>query len=283
MIDSVRCSAGGVLYPRGRYLETVLSPRAGGLAVRLNLNPDASCSFNCVYCDTPPLRAVPIPGCVDLEALFAELVAVLGVIRSGAGRTLPGLQQVPDEYLQFRHVALCGEGEPTLCVQLEEVIDRLTHLRSLGEAGRFPIVLMTNGSRLNDPDVRRAIRLLKPEDEIWAKLDRGTEPGFREINRSEVAFGQVLDGLEQVGSERPIVIQTLVPRWRGRFLSIEEQEAFGECIANLERRRTRIQAIQLYSVLRPSPDPDVTHASLAELTAMAQRVRPKVRAPIKVY
>src|ERR1700733_2017718 len=41
-----------------RFVYVVISPRAGGLSIGLNMNPDKFCNFDCVYCevnrDVPP-------------------------------------------------------------------------------------------------------------------------------------------------------------------------------------------------------------------------------------
>jgi sulfatase maturation enzyme AslB (radical SAM superfamily) len=34
-----------------RFVYTVVSPRARGLSVGVNLNPDKFCNFDCVYCE----------------------------------------------------------------------------------------------------------------------------------------------------------------------------------------------------------------------------------------
>ena len=33
-----------------RFVYAVVSPRARGLSVGVNMNPDKTCNFNCVYC-----------------------------------------------------------------------------------------------------------------------------------------------------------------------------------------------------------------------------------------
>ena len=34
-----------------RFVDTVISPRAHGLSVGVNMNPDKRCNFDCVYCE----------------------------------------------------------------------------------------------------------------------------------------------------------------------------------------------------------------------------------------
>ena len=39
-----------------RPVQAVVSPRAGGLSVRLNLNPDGRCNMQCAYCEVDRAR-----------------------------------------------------------------------------------------------------------------------------------------------------------------------------------------------------------------------------------
>lgn len=35
-----------------RFVYTVISPRARGLSIGVNMNPDKFCNFDCAYCET---------------------------------------------------------------------------------------------------------------------------------------------------------------------------------------------------------------------------------------
>jgi wyosine [tRNA(Phe)-imidazoG37] synthetase (radical SAM superfamily) len=54
------------------YVYPVLSRRAGGVSVGMNLNPNNACNWRCIYCQVPDLkRGGPPP--IDLARLEAEL------------------------------------------------------------------------------------------------------------------------------------------------------------------------------------------------------------------
>src|SRR5204862_2232239 len=55
-----------------RFVYAVISQRAHGLSIGINLNPDKCCNFDCAYCEVN--RDVPgRDATVDLDVLGAEL------------------------------------------------------------------------------------------------------------------------------------------------------------------------------------------------------------------
>src|SRR6185369_17686673 len=104
-------------YPRdfleNRFVYLVISPRAKGLTVGINLNPTLKCTFECLYCEidrTEPARAPRF----DADGMGAELFETLRLGYEGRLRQRPRYSNLPDDLLQIRHVALSGDGEPTL-------------------------------------------------------------------------------------------------------------------------------------------------------------------------
>src|SRR5689334_6822374 len=105
-------------YPRDylsyRFVYLTVSPRARGLSIGVNLNPDRHCNFDCVYCEVD--RRSPVPaGTLVLNVMADELESALGLVTSGTLRSQPPYSNMPAELLQLRHVAISGDGEPTLC------------------------------------------------------------------------------------------------------------------------------------------------------------------------
>src|SRR5437899_10223557 len=73
---------------QNRFVYVVVSPRAQGLSIGVNLNVDAYCNFDCAYCEVDrrtPGRATEL----DLDALAAELETTLNQVTSGALLALP--------------------------------------------------------------------------------------------------------------------------------------------------------------------------------------------------
>src|SRR6266516_311514 len=93
-----------------RFVYTVVSPRARGLSVGVNMNPDKHCNFDCAYCEVN--RAEPAREThLDVSVMVAELERTLELVCSGRLREHPYYRNLPDELLKLRHVALSGDGE----------------------------------------------------------------------------------------------------------------------------------------------------------------------------
>ncbi len=266
-----------------RFVQVVVSPRARGLSVRLNLNPDGHCNFDCVYCDVDRLRLCRMEVVPDIAVMMMELEEVLELIRAGRGGLLAGCAGAPPEYLRLGHVALSGSGEPTLCPIFDEVVEAVLHLRAQGNHGFFKVALITNSSGLQEPVVRRGLRMLTAQDEIWAKLDAGTADWFRQVNRSDVAHAEVVASILATARERPVVIQGLFPRMDGRPVPEVEQNAFAARLASMRGDGAQIQLVQVYSASRPPVDGRCSHATLVELSAIARRVREVSGLPASVF
>src|SRR5436190_3656063 len=136
-----------------RFVYAVISARARGLSVGVNLNPDKQCNFDCPYCEVDRLA----PGRdakLDLDAMSAELETTLALVHAGKLRENPAYALLPPELLRLRHVAISGDGEPTLCPQFREAVERVIHVRAQGRVPFFKIVLITNASNLDAMEVQ---------------------------------------------------------------------------------------------------------------------------------
>src|SRR6476646_2239078 len=59
-----------------RFVYAVISQRAHGLSIGINLNPDKCCNFDCAYCEVN--RTLPAgDSLVDLDVLAGELERLL--------------------------------------------------------------------------------------------------------------------------------------------------------------------------------------------------------------
>ncbi len=266
-----------------RFVQAVVSPRARGLSVRLNLNPDGKCNFDCAYCDVNRARLRAAPEVPEVDTMMEELEEALDMIQAGHGAELAGCGGAPPEYLKVGHVALSGNGEPTLCPVFEEIVEGVMHLRAQGRHGFFKVALITNSSGLQERAVIRGLRLLTSQDEIWAKLDAGTEAWYRQVNRSEIPYADIVQTLLRTAQSRPVTIQSLFPRLQGRSMPMAEQDAFATRIADLRREGARIQLVQVYSASRLAAGGRCGHATLSELSAIARRVRETAGVPAVVF
>jgi wyosine [tRNA(Phe)-imidazoG37] synthetase (radical SAM superfamily) len=257
---------------RNRFVYVVVSPRAHGLSVGINLNPDKQCNFDCVYCEVN--RQVPArEQQLEVPVMVRELQQTLALIRAGRLHDVPGLRSLPEELLELRHVALSGDGEPTLCPNFHEAVQGVLHVRALGELPFFKVVLVSNATGLDRPEVQAGLHALSPPDEVWLKLDGGSREYIERIDRPTVPLEKVLDNILLVGRQRPIVIQSLFPKLGEAEPPEEEIEAFVVRLRALRDAGARIALVQIYSAMRPTMLPECGHLSLRTLSRIAHAVR----------
>ena len=159
-----------------RFVYAVISARAHGLSLGVNMNPDKYCSFDCLYCEVDR-RNAPREAKLDVDAMAAELHKTLTFVLAGKLHERPWYSALSEELFTLRHVALSGDGEPTLAPNFAEAVESIVHIRALGEFPFFKIVLITNATGLDRPQVQQGLKHFTKSDEIWAKLDGGQPAG----------------------------------------------------------------------------------------------------------
>jgi wyosine [tRNA(Phe)-imidazoG37] synthetase (radical SAM superfamily) len=242
------------------------------LSVGINMCPDKRCNFQCVYCEVHR-NGGPPEGPLDVEVMAAELKKMLVFVRGGRLRERLWYRTLPDELLQLRHVALSGDGEPTLSPSFAEALRAVVHVRALSGFPFFKIVLLTNATELDMPQVQQGLKRLTPSDEVWAKLDGGTQAYVNKVNRSAVPLEKILSNILLLGRQRPVVIQSLFPAISGEEPPLEEIEAYSHRLRDLKNAGAQISLVQIYSATRPSPNSQSGHLPLKVLSRIAHIVR----------
>ncbi len=264
-----------------RFVYAVVSARARGLSVGVNLCPDRNCNFNCGYCEVhrngQPRQEL------DVDVMAAELRATLATVRGGRLRERPWYHALPDEMLQLRHVALSGDGEPTLSPKFAEALQAVVHVRALGGSPFFKLVLLTNGTGLDLPHVQQGLKYFTRSDEIWAKLDGGTQAYVNKVNRAEVPLEKILSNILMLGRQRPVVIQSLFPAINGEEPPLEEVEQYAHRLLDLKNSGAEISLVQIYSATRPSPNSESGHLPLKVLSRIAHTVRQSTGLAAEVF
>lgn len=266
------------------YCYPVLSRRAKGLSLGVNLNPDKVCNFDCVYCEvdrrTPPKRRD-----IDLDQLEREMAALLDLAVTGRIWELPPFDRTPAGQRRLNDLAFSGDGEPTTAPEFLPAVERLAQLKWRLGLHDVKLVLITDASRLQAREVVQALDVLAANHgEVWAKLDAGSEPYYREIARTAVPFARILENLEVTARLRPITIQSLFLEWNGAGPSAEEIAAYCGRLDQIRRMGGRIAAIQLYTVARPTPEPAARPLRAEALDALAAQVKDALPTiPLEVY
>ena len=78
-------------YLDNRYIYIVVSPRARGLSIELNLNPDKFCNFDCDYCEVSRQANAPAIE-LNVEQLQQELEQTLHYVLAHRVREATGLR-----------------------------------------------------------------------------------------------------------------------------------------------------------------------------------------------
>jgi len=255
-----------------RFVYTVVSPRARGLSIGVNMNPDRRCNFNCEYCEVD--RATPAPETsLDVEVMADELQRTLWLACSGELRNFLGYRNTPPDLLELRQVALSGDGEPTLCPNFLDAVRAVIHARALGRFPFFKIVLLTNATGLDSQPVQDGLKLFTQEDEIWAKLEAGTQYHMNRVSRANCSLEKILANILMIARQRPVVIQSLFPLVSPGEQSVEEIEEYARRLNELKQAGAQIPLVQIYSAARPTAHPQCGHLPLKALAHIAQRVR----------
>lgn len=255
-----------------KYVYLVFSPRARGLCVGVNLTPDHSCNFDCVYCEVDRSKK-PEVATLDLEVMARELESVLAKVYDGSLWKKAPFDQLPPSLLNLKHVTISGDGEPTLSPHFCEAVECITHIRARGRIPFFRMVLLTNAAGLDRPSVQRGLKLFIPHDEIWAKLDVGTQAAMDLVNRADIPLARVLENILMVARERPVIIQSLFTAIEDKRLPNSEIVEYATRLKELKEKGAQIPLVQIYSASRPSPNEQCRHLDLRELSSIAQQVR----------
>lgn len=250
------------------YCYPVLSRRAGGVSIGINLNPNNACNWRCVYCQVPNLGRGAAPR-IDLVLLERELGALIESVRSGRL-----LEREHASGASIRDIALSGNGEPTSAVEFPEVIDiagRAARSHDLGHDVRIRVI--SNGSLAGRVHVQRGLaRLAGWGGELWFKLDAATAHGFAVLNGIRMSPDQAIRNLKRCTGLCRTWIQTCAFRLDGACILEMEMLAY----LDLLRQAGPIAGILLYGISRPSLQPEaprLSRLSARELEALADRIR----------
>ena len=265
-----------------RFVYVVISPRARGLSAGVNMNPDKKCNFDCVYCEVNR-KVSGRESTLDVPVMVTELERTLAVIQGGLLRERPWYSTLPEELLQLRHVTLSGDGEPTMAPCFQDAAEAVFHLRAMGRWPFFKVVLVTNATGLNRPEVQKALHSFTTADEIWAKLDGGTQSYLNAVNRPEALIEEILENILAVARRRPVVIQSLFPAINGLKPPADEIVEYVRRLNELKAAGAQISLVQIYSATRPTHTSVCGHLPLKVLSNIAQIVRQETGLKAEVF
>jgi len=154
-----------------------------------------------------------------------------------------------------------------------EAVEAAVHVRALGAYPFFKLVLITNGTGLDQPQVRQGLKFFTNSDEVWVKLDGGTQAYLNKVNKMDEPLEKILGNILELGRQRPVVIQSLFPSVNREEPPMQEIEQYAERLRELRVAGAQIRLVQIYSATRPTPNSSCGHLPLKTLSHIAQTVR----------
>ena len=254
------------------YVYPVVSRRAGGVSIGINLNPNNACNWHCIYCQVPDLkRGGPPP--LDVVLLREELSSLLHDIQQGDFMQ----KRVPETSRRSMDVAFSGNGEPTSAPEFPQAVSVVIDvLQASGLIGTLPVRLITNGSLLDREAVRQGVaNLATAGGEVWFKLDAARVDDILEINGSKVLPEQQLQRLEACAALCSTWVQSCFFMRDGREPSEDSVLAYLQAI---DRVAGHIRGVHLYDLARQSMQPEAIRLSALPLSwfeALALRLQEK--------
>ncbi len=254
------------------YVYPVVSRRAGGVSLGVNLNPNNACNWRCIYCQVPNLkRGGPPP--IDLGQLEHELRHMLDTIAHGDFMA----RQVPEEMRRLNDVALSGNGEPTSAPEFPAAVELIGRvLADYGSLGSIKLVLISNGSLAGKSPVQTGLRAMaRLGGEVWFKFDRATRAGLRLVNDTECDPERHYQRLRIVAGLCPTWVQTCMFALDGAPPADAEVDAWLALLARAAAATAPPRGVLLYGLARPSLQAEAGRLSAlpeAWLRDLARRV-----------
>ena len=264
-----------------QYVYPVVSRRAGGVSVGINLNTNNACNWRCLYCQVPHLTRGTAP-VVDLTKLEHELRTFLHELLHGDFMQT----RVPVEARRINDIALSGNGEPTSAAEFSQVMDLIAQIRrdfALSET--IKTVLITNGSLLHRPAVQQGVRTLAGlQGEVWFKLDRANAAAMLQVNDTQSTLDKVREHLIAASAACPTWLQTCWFALDGEPPSRQDENDYLQFVQALLNNGHRLQGVLLYGLARPSLQveaPRLSPLSYHELDRFAERIK-TLGLPVKI-
>lgn len=216
-----------------------------GRSLGIDLVPFKTCSYDCIYCQL---------GRTTVKTLERKEYVPVANVLSELDRKLT-------DGVSADYITLSGSGEPTLHSRLGELI------AGVKQRTGIPLAVLTNGSLLWDPSVRRG---LGEADVIIPSLDAGDELLFQQVNRPhpDLRLEQIVEGLRALRKEFSGQI------WLEVFLlgGLTAVEAEVEKIARIAEEVSP-DKVQLNTVARPPAEEFALPVSVDTINQLAKAFR----------
>ncbi len=226
-----------------KYLFGPVPSRRLGMSLGVDLVPHKVCSLDCVYCE-----------CGKTTKLTTQRMEYILL-----DKVKKELKHFFSENPDPDYITFSGAGEPTLNTKIGEVLAFIKKMRP-----DIPVALLTNGTLLNDPTVRREIL---ETDLVLPSLDAANQESFEKINRPAkgLSIENYINGLVQFRKEFKGEIWLEILIIPGYNDDLRNLSALGGAIEKINPDR-----IQLNTLDRPGTIEELRPASRAELSAIKE-------------
>ncbi len=253
-----------------KYVYPVVSRRAGGVSIGINLNTNNACNWRCVYCSVPHLsRGTPPP--IELPLLAHELRTFLNDVVHGDFMQ----KHVAEGDRHLKDIAFSGNGEPTSAKEFPEVILLVESiLKEFNLLGVIKVRLITNGSLMEKPQVLASMKdLARCNGEVWFKVDAGSKAAIARINDVNLNPLSHIERLKKCAAICPTFIQTCM-------FGFDEQPPsevdINDYLSLITQVKNHIEGVHLYGFARDSYQPEASRISRLPaqwLEAVGVRIR----------
>jgi len=203
------------------------------LGIDLLSQEDKICSYDCLYCQLGRTKI--------LTATRQLYVPEDTILRE--------LEMLPAD-ISIDYMTLSGRGEPTLAINLGDMINALKGIR------KEAIAVITNSSLMNRQDVWEE---LSSADFVIAKLDACSQESFMAVNQpfQEIEFNAIVQGLKEFKKhfQGKLALQ---------IMFIGENAQYAKNIAGLAKE-IQPDEIQINTPLRPCGVQPLKREELSEI------------------
>jgi wyosine [tRNA(Phe)-imidazoG37] synthetase (radical SAM superfamily) len=141
----------------------------------------STCSFNCSYCQLGQIQNI-----TRERKIYVKTELIIEDLE----KAYQGDNVEKVDFTQLDVITFAGSGEPTLALNLGEMIKAIKTWLKAKNLKAVPVSILTNATTLEDEEVRKD---LKEADLISLKLDASDELSLKSINQA--ATGLSLEGI----------------------------------------------------------------------------------------
>ena len=231
---------------RFKYLFGPVPSRRFGLSLGVDLTPFKTCTLNCVFCQ--------LGRTTNQTTKRKEYVS--------AGAVKAELADWLDSGGKANYITLAGSGEPTLHSHFGDIID------FIHKYSKIPVALLTNGTTLHLPEVRKSAR---KADVVKVTLNSSDQKLFEYIHRPypSITYDLLIKGLLRFRAECKSQIWLEVFLLGGVNATPEEARKISRIVAKIKPDR-----VQLNTCVRPTAEDFAYAISRRKLFELARLFKP---------